>query len=250
MHAKMVGKLIGKQDLIGIPFAGGLSELPYMNARQILVNDRHSELLNLYRVLMENGHSLKAELESHLYHPSTLEEAKKVLESDVDSSPKLIRAASYFIVNWMTRCSGGTDAEQDGSLAMRWTASGGSSIARWNSAVEGLPEWATLLRSKCECTCLDWRDFAKKWKDRKGHALYLDPPWIDAGDDYLHKFSIEDHFEMASWANSLKETRVVIRHSDHPKYRFEYPEGSVWSWLYVDATTQAGNKTGEVLIFK
>ena len=242
MHAERVGELIGKQDLIGIPFAGGLSELPFMNARQLLVNDKNAHLFNLYHILGSHHVLFQARLEQQIYHPKSIEAAKQGILSTNDFE----RAVSYFLINWMSRCSGGTDAELSGSLAMRWTASGGSSIARWNAAVEGLPKWAEIIRSKCECTCLDWREFAKKWKNRKGHALYLDPPWIDAGDDYVHKFTMLDHIEMAAWAEEQTECRVVIRHSDHPEYRKLYRDG--WTFIPVDAVNQAGNKTGEVLI--
>lgn len=245
MHAEKVGKLIGKQDLIGIPFAGGLSELPHMNSRQILVNDKHKELFNLYWALKTHPSEFIRVVKDGLYHPGTLENARQRLQSDLPFD----RACGYFVVNWLTRCSGGEEKEGEGSLAMRWTASGGSSIARWNSAVDGLPKWAEILRTRCECTCLDWREFIEKWNDRKGHAIYLDPPWIEGGEKYVHKFTTKDHTDLAIWAGSLKETAIVLRHSDHPLYREMYQDTG-WEWVQVNAKNQAGNSTGEVLIRK
>lgn len=246
MHAAKVGELIGKQDLIGVVFAGGLSELPFLNARQILVNDKHEQLYNLLKVLTNVPERLIEKLKKLPYHPSTLSDAKAALTSIC----VVERAAGFFVLNWMTRCSGGMEKAGNGNLAMRFTASGGSSIARWNSAVDGLPSWAELLLSKCECTCLDWRGFRAKWSDRKGHALYLDPPWIEAGDDYLHKFILQDHRELSDWARSLQHTTVVIRHSNHPEYQQNYDKELGWEWFPVDAKNQAGNSTGEVLIRK
>lgn len=244
MHAEKVGQLMGKQDLIGIPFAGGLSELPFLQSRQILVNDKHSHLYDLYQQIMKNDGPMQNMLKMYPYHPQSLADAKSKLTSD---SP-FERSLSYFAINWLTRCSGGMEKEGEGSLAMRFTASGGSSIARWNSAVDGIPKWAALLRTKCECTCLDWREFRDKWNDRKGHGLYLDPPWIGAGDDYLHKFTLQDHRELSDWARSLNNTRVVVRHADCSEYQCNYDKDAGWDWTYVDAKNQAGNSTGEVLI--
>lgn len=245
MNAKKVGELIGKQDLVAIVFAGGLSELKYMQARQILVNDLHAKLYNLYHVVSSHPEKLIDILRQQIYHPQTLDDAKTAL---FDTDP-VKAAAGYFIINWMTRCNGGVDDKKKGSgvLAMRWTASGGSSIARWKAAVDGLPEWADLLRSKCECTCLDWRHIRAKWNDRKGHAIYLDPPWIDGGEYYLHKFTPDDQYELACWANSLKYTTVVVRHSDHIGYRMNYRDEH-WDWIPIDARNQHGNETGEYLI--
>jgi len=244
MHAEKPGDLIGKQDLICVPFGGGLSELPFFNARQILINDKHEQLYNLYHVLQNHSNALQDLLSPQLYHPKTLSEAKVWLETGMPTD----KAFAFFLINWLTRCAGGTEKEANGALAMRWTASGGSSIARWRSAVECLPKWAELLRTKCECTCLDWREIADNWKDRKGHALYLDPPWIGAGDDYLHKFSVLDHGSLFGWVKGLSHTTVVIRHSDDPLYREMYKESDGWEWFPVDAKNQAGNSTGEVLI--
>lgn len=247
MHAQKVGELIGKQDLIGVPFAGGLSELPFLNARQILINDMHHFLYDLYWAVKTHESEFIRCTKDWLYHPCSLDRAR----DSIKSGNAFDRAVGYFIINWLTRCAGGMEKESDASLSMRWTASGGSSIARWRSAVEGLPQWAELLKTKCECTCLDWRDFAKKWKDRKGHAIYVDPPWIAGGDDYLHKFTTVDHMGLAEWLGSLKETAVVVRHNDCPAYRQWYPESSFdWEWFAVDAKNQHGNQTREVLIRK
>ena len=246
MHAKKVGELFGKQGVIGVPFAGGLSEIPYFDARQILVNDKNNHLYNLWHVLTEDPDEFQFMLENEIYHPETLSTAK----SNINSENRFDRALAYFICNWMTRCAGGTDSETDGSLAMRWTASGGSSIARWRAAVEGLPKWAEILRTKCECTCLDWQVFAKKWKDRKGHALYVDCPWIKGGEDYVHKFNDGDHFALAQWLDSLTATTIVVRHHDCDQYRNYYSESNGWEWFPVDAVNQAGGETGECLIRK
>ena len=245
MNAHLVGQLLGKQDIIGVVFAGGGSEIPHLRARQIMINDAHSMLINLYRVVTISPGELMRRLEACLYHPTELAEAKELLKSDC----AIDRAFAFFVVNWMTRSAGGSSREINGNLAMRFSASGGSSIARWLSAVRGIPEWAALLKG-CEFTCLEWKAFRDKWVDRPGHALYLDPPWIAAGDDYLHKFSIIDHYQVSDWVRGLESTTVVIRHADCEQYRTYYREDDGWEWFPVEAKNQRGNETGECLIRK
>lgn len=246
-NAKTIGELIGKRDWVGIPFCGGCSEVPHIQARSILLNDLHWHIYNLAKHVAdpETFESLYETVDAQLFHPTPLDRAQSVCKHP-DSYRDIEIAAAYFIVVWMSRSAeAGTGDEFDGQIASRFTASGGSSIRRWRSAVEALPEWHKILRERCEFKCLTWRKFASKCHDREGHGLYVDGPWADAGERYLHKFTEQDHRDMADWLKSFEKTYVVIRHSDHPLYRELYPD---WQWTEIGGRNQGNNKISECLL--
>ncbi len=253
MNALLIGREIGKQALVGIPFCGGCSEIVHIDARQILLADKHRHVITLAKtVACREGYAqLERMVDKILVHPDSLDEARRTLariEANGDESrvdPEW--AAAYFANVWLSRSNAGTDSECRQPLAARWTSSGGSSVKRWRSAISGLGYWHRVLRENVECRCLDWREWTGKWKDASSNALYIDPPWQDAGCEYVHKFTKEDHGELADWLRSLRHTRVVIRHSDHPLYRELYPE---WNWVVIGGRNQGNKKISECLIIK
>ena len=258
MNGERIGEIIGKADWVGIPFAGGCSEVPFIDARSIALNDLNGHIMNLARAIAHEPDWLSKRLEDQLYHPAVLEESQRICKEHAGKplGYSLKWAAAYFVCVWMSRSSdAGTDSELDGKIATRFTASGGSSVKRWRSAVEGLPAWHEVLKNRCEFTCLDWREFLAKCHDREGHVLYVDPPWFEHADDYAEKLAVDHkwfqqpeedaHTELADALRAFKQTRVVIRHSDHPLYRELYRD---WEWNDIGGRNQANNEHTEFLI--
>lgn len=250
-NAKQIADVIGKQSIVAIPFCGGCSEVPYIDARQILINDVHSHIVNLACVVSggECFEKMRKHVERHLLHPLVLETAREHLakiesEEEKPHIPNWKWATAYFINVWMARSNAGTESETKQPLASRFTASGGSSVKRYRSAVDGLTEWHDILKTKCEFTCLDFRQFLSKCKDRVGHAIYGDPPWIGAGDEYKHKFSMDDHAELAATLREFENCRVVVRHSDHEFYREAY---AGWNTYELPSRTQSNEVKKELL---
>lgn len=253
MLAPIVGKTIGKCDWCGVVFAGGMAEVPYIQARAMLVNDLHKDIINLARVVAhrESREWLVAAAQAKVFHPDELADAQnacKTLPPPPINFADPARALEYFVCVWMGRsANAGTDGEFDGKIAVRFTASGGGSNVRYRSAIDSLEAWSqTLMR--CEFTVLDFREFLKKCHDREGHAVYSDAPFPDAGDDYRHKFTVADHRDLAKRLSSFNVARVVARFYDHKLIRELYPE-SEWKWEYLSGRDQANNDTKpEVLL--
>ncbi len=252
INAKIIGEEIGKQAMVSIPFCGGCPEVVYIDARQILLNDLHRHIITLaMTVADEKGFkALREQVENVLVHPCYLDIARAVLREaegaqyhpDVDE----VWAAAYFTNVWLSRSgTAGSDRETDGPVGSRRTTSGGSSVRRWRSAVEGLQFWHTLLKTRCEFLCEDWRVFSRKVRDHNKHAIYIDPPWQGAGAAYIHKFTEQEHRELAAWLHEFQNCRVVIRHSDHPLYRELYPD---WTWVEIGGRNQGNEKISECLI--
>src|SRR5581483_2099678 len=58
MLAAHVGKALDGCSWVGLPFCGGMSEVPHIKARTIVCNDRHRAILNLAAVVRDDRESL------------------------------------------------------------------------------------------------------------------------------------------------------------------------------------------------
>lgn len=258
MNAERIGAEIGKQDMVSVPFCGGCSIALHIDARQILFNDKHRNLIRLCRTVADEAEfkNMQAILEGTLVHPDYLTAARQVLKTNMQSfrpggrlpRPDAEWAAAYFTNVWLSRSgTAGTNREFGGLVSSRRTASGGSSVVRWRSAYEGLPQWHDLFKTRCEFRCEDWRDFVKGIRDVDGQAVYSDPPWIKDGEPYIHQFTEADHCDLAGWHYDFDNCRIVVRHKDCPLYRDLYPEPN-WTWLEIGGRNQGNAKISECLI--
>lgn len=251
MLGSEVGLELGKLDWVGIPFAGGMSELLHIKARGMLVNDLHRDVINLARVVKDDEFFkwFVDEAADAPFHPDVLANAQAELREwgkppgihYIDAQ----RALKYFICCWMGRSAlPGTGAEYHGNLAVRYTASGGGSNVRYRSAIDSLTAFHTVLQA-AEFTVEDFSEFLEKCHDRAGHGIYVDAPWPDDGDGYQHRFTVNDHHELAGMLQRFKLTRVVVRFGDHPLIRELY---SGWNWRMLTSRTQANGAKAEALI--
>ncbi len=189
-----------------------------------------------------------------MFHPEELLVAQRNMQAreghDFVSDKPLHRAEDYFVCAWMGRSAQtGTDAEFSGGLAVRWDAGGGDSVVRYRSAVRGLVAWRKVL-ARAQFSCLDFRLFLDKCHDEPKHGIYCDSPWPGPGEKYKHKFTPEDHAELAKRLAAFKFTRCVCRFYDHPMVRELYPE-SIWEWRHLTGGKKQSNKPGpEVLLVK
>lgn len=251
MNADRIGAEIGTQAMVSIPFCGGCSIVLHVDARQILLSDLHRHIITLAKTVSDEASlvGMMERLDKELVHPDCLRMANMVLASiesaALEPHVNIAWAAAYFTSVWLSRSCAGSDTELTAGLASRRTASGGSSVRRWRSAVEGLPAWREVLRDRCEFVRQDWQAFLSKTRDEAKQAIYIDPPWWDAKVRYKYGFTEQEHRILARRLHEFKNCRVVIRHSDHPLYRELYPD---WTWVEIGGRNQGNKRISECLI--
>ena len=246
--APHVGRALDGCAWVGVPFAGGMSELHEITARTIVVNDLHRHVVNLAYVIALDHRELARRLNQLPFHPDVLLEAQEWCSAHEPNPGGDIRAAMmYFVCVWMGRShKAGTEDEFNSGLSRRWNANGGDSNTRYRSAVRSLVEWQRIMR-RCSFDTLDAFEFLAHCEDATGHGLYIDAPWPDDGAKYRHKFSEDDQRRLAQVLSGYQKCRVVIRYGDHPLIRELYPE-SKWQWQRMEGRTQTNETKQEVLI--
>lgn len=255
-------------SLVVVPFAGGMSELPYIDAAKLLVNDRHRHVINLARVIGDSVlmPKLLGRLQTRIFHPDELAAARLVCARfeqarspaaglfGIDPAAEIATAdarlewaEAYFIATWMSRGgNSGTRAEFRGKLSVRYSPDGGGSAQRFWGAVGGIQAWHRVL-GRCEFTTDDAFDVLDKTHDSPKVGIYCDPPWPDAGDGYANAFSVTDQRRLARKLATFKVTRVVVRFGDHPLIRELYPTPH-WTWHTYPSRTQHNGEFAEVLL--
>jgi DNA adenine methylase len=250
--AKEVGEEFRGLTWLGVPFAGGMTELVHLRAPTIVVSDLHRHIVNLAMVTADGvlGPRLYRALRRTPFHATIHQRAQEFARSGpVAELPDYAAAVSYFAAVWMGRSArAGMASELTGGSCVRWTGNGGSSATRYRSAVGSLRAWRAILQ-RCDFVVMDAFDFLAKTKDEPRHGIYLDPPFPGPGDSYKHKFSVDDQRRLAAKLSTYKQARVVCRFYDHPLIRELYPEGKSWTWRRLSGRDQTNNdEKPEVLI--
>lgn len=245
--APALADLLNDRAHISIPFVGGASILPHLTARAIVCNDLNRDAIRFYRMLSgEYGESLRVQLLNRcrrtLSHPSELERAIHCIES----GSLLGKAWGYWAMCWLGRKGkGGTDHLVNNSISVRWTAVGGTNASRLKAVKEDLEIWVEHFR-RCEWTEMPFAAFLKKVKDDPKCGLYCDPPWVDAGDAYQHKFTANNHIALELHLRRFKKTKVLIRYGDHPSIRELYRKK--WHIREAVSRDQRNKVKGEIWI--
>lgn len=252
--AANVGRALAGCRWVGIPFGGGMCEVTHIRASTILVSDLHPHVLNLAAVIADADllPRLCERLDGLPFHYAVLEAAQRRCVERVRpgrevGGPDLDWAADYFVCAWMARNgTAGTAGEFNAGLSVRWDDGGGDSAVRFRNAAAGLGDWQRAMR-RCAFVRLDVFDFLDRVGDRDGHALYIDPPFPDAGTRYKFAFAESDHVRLADRLAMFRACRVVCRFYDHPLVRDLYP-GPAWTWRRYEGRRQTNDAGPEVLI--
>ena len=239
---------------VGVPFAGGMSELADITASTIVVNDLHRHVINLANVLKDPymGPRLIRQLKREAFHPMTLAEAqewcKRRTERPAVDNRDIEAARYYFITSWMGRShKAGTIDEFNGGLSIRWNSNGGDSNLRYRSAVKSLNAWRRIF-VRCGFSCMDAFGFLDRCDDTENTGIYCDPPFPGPGAKYRHAFSDEDHIRLAQRLAEFDSARVVCRFYDVPLIREIYPERLGWIWRRLTGRKQTNEEAPEALI--
>lgn len=252
--ASRVGDMLSTCSWVGVPFAGGMSELAHIKARSIVVNDLHRHVINLARCIADDAtrRDLFRIVDRLPFHPDTLTESRERCRHAAEG---VEAAAWYFVSVWMNRSGkAGAGDEFRGSLPVRWTSSGGDSNTRYRSAVRSMVAWSRIVK-RCNFQVMDAFDFLPKVKDTPATGIYCDPPFPGPGKDYLHNCGeTEDaqtrwHVRLRDAVERFQETRVVCRFYDHPLIRLLYTR-DCWEWVELTGRKQTNGSAPEILLIR
>ena len=253
-NAKYAGSLLDGCRMVFIPFGGGMSEVPHITAKQILVSDLHEHVVNLCRCLKDatTRQWITEQADAEPYHPVMLRHHQDWANrgpKGTSENPDSYAALSYFVAVWMGRGGkAGSGGELSGSLPVRLDAAGGGCNRRYRTAIEALDEWGRTFK-RCEFVCMDAFDLLDKCKDADDSGIYVDAPWPDAGDVYKHKFDESQQCVLAHALTEFEKARVVVRFGDHPLIRELYPT-TEWTWIERSSRDQANAVKPEVYLVR
>ncbi len=227
--APRIVELLGPHRVYWEPFCGSMAVLLVKPPCVMeTVNDLHGDLINLARVIQDSklGSQLYRQLRrtmmcETLHREAARRHAARTCCVQTDKLD-LSRAYDYFICAWFGRNGlAGTQSYKQG-FCVRYTSKGGHAAKRWGSAIESIPAWRRRLAN---VTILqrDAFELLEKIEDRKGTAIYIDPPYLIKGAKYIYDFEGPDHKRLAELLRRFKLTRVVVSYYDHPLLAKLYP---------------------------
>lgn len=243
--APTIVELLGSHRVYWEPFCGSMAVL-LVKPPCIMetANDLHGDLVNLARVIQHEqfGPKLYRRLRrtmiaEQLFREAAERYAQRTYDSQVDK-PDLDRAYDYFICAWLGRNGvAGTQSYNQG-FCVRYTSRGGDSATRWQSAILSIPAWRRRLAN---VTVLQRNafDLLEKIEDRKGTAIYIDPPYLEKGAKYIHDFDDSEHKRLAEMLARFKLSRVVVSYYDHPLLAELYPD---WARCEVTVSKALANQ--------
>lgn len=226
--APRIVELLGPHRSYFEPFCGSMAVLlAKTEASQENVNDLHGDLINLARVIQDviYGPAFYRRLKRMWLCEETFMEARErlLICPEPERLPNPDRAIDFFVLSWFGRNGVvGTKSYNYGFCA-RWTPNGGHGGKRLASAVDSIPAWRRRMR-RLTILRRDGLEFVESIEDCEGTALYVDPPYLTKGAEYLHEFKPEDHDRLAGLLHHFKKARVVLSYYDHPKLRELYPD--------------------------
>jgi site-specific DNA-adenine methylase len=240
---------------VTVPFCGGLSIVAHLveSAGEIVCNDTHSHAINFYAVISNDlfRRQMIETLERMPFSQQLLEQAQEICKRIVPRTtwPDVDLATQYFVTCWMGRSGkAGTKSEFNGGLAMRWDAGGGSSPLRFQTAVRSIQEFWGPICERCSFVCLKWPQIIAKVKDDPKCGIYADPPWVGAGDDYVHQFDSTAHRYLCEALSAFTKAKVVIRYVDDELIRKFYGGRPQWHIREVTSRDQANGGVKELCI--
>ena len=249
--APAIGAMFDHCKHVSIPFVGGASIVPHLKARGIVANDKNDLAINFYRVMSTDGEErdwLVSRCENTLSHPSEILAAEELVEK-YNNSCAIDRkdlAWAYWAICWIGRKGKGGTSSEGGKPSIRWAANGGNNASRLRSVAKDLVEWKREFE-RCEWMDVCFRVFIPKIKDHGDGGIYIDAPWVGAGDAYFHSFTEEDHKDLRNSLKRFKESSILVRYGDCEFIRELYK-----GWTIVDAKTrsQANKSVKEIWIMK
>lgn len=228
---------LGEHRAYWEPFCGSMAVLLAKPPSSLeTVNDLHGDLINLACVIQHPsyGPELYRRLRRTLLTEPMHREAAAWLAAHADDleTSSIERAYYYFVASWMGRNGMAGTPGYNSGFGVRFTKNGGHAATRFASAVDSIPAWRRRLRT---VTVLqrDGIELLGRIEDAAGVTVYVDPPYLTKGADYLHDFTPDDHRRLAESLQRFRRTRVVVSYYDDPRLDELYPK---WTRRRLQAT--------------
>lgn len=212
-------EILGPHKVYWEPFCGSMAVLMAKPTCEMeTVNDLHGDLINLAKVIQdkEMGFELYDKLSRTLYAEQFFRESKERWIGETNGQPDIDRAHNFFVVSWMGLNGVSGTARSKYQFALRWCRGGGQGARRWRSVVESMPAWHKRLQNVVILR-RDAFELIENIKDTKDTAVYLDPPYFDKSDKYVHDFTADQHEQLAQSLRRFSKARVVVSYYDDPR---------------------------------
>ncbi len=220
MLAPRTVELIGAHKSYWEPFCGSMAVL-FAKPRCPMetVNDLHGDLINLARVIQDPvlGEQLYDKLSRTLCAERFFQESKERWTAGGYDNDKLDiqRAYDYFVTSWLGINGVSGTKRTNYTFALRWCKGGGQGASRWRNTTDSIPAWHQRLRNVLIIQ-RDAFDLIANIEDEKETVIYIDPPYVEKGDKYVHSFQDEEHKQLAEILRRFKKTLVIVSYYDHP----------------------------------
>jgi len=226
---KLAGRIVealGPHKSYFEPFCGSMAVLFAKEPCEMeTVNDLHADLINLARVVSDEelGFKLYDKLARTLYCEQLFRDAKErwLSAPPLNGSPDIERAYDYFVASWMGLNGVSGTERYNYQFALRWCRGGGQGARRWQSVISSMPAWHKRLRN----VVIINRDafiVIDNIKDDSDTAVYIDPPYFDKSDKYVHDFKNSDHTRLAGALGRFRKAKVVVSYYDCEQVRTLY----------------------------
>jgi DNA adenine methylase len=187
------------------PFGGGGSVLLRKSrAHEEIYNDLDREIVNLFRIVRDRGGELKKKLEFTPYSRDEFELSYEPTDDPIEKARRTV------VRSFMGRNPSST-TQAAGSFKAKQVKSYITIAHVWMKYPDALNSITERLRGVIieNDNALD----VIKRHDSEGTAFYVDPPYLpstrDAGTDYRHEMTEEDHIRLAEALNRVKG-KVVL----------------------------------------
>lgn len=244
--APKIIKQLGPHSVYWEPFCGSMAVLlAKPECRMETVNDLHGELINLASVIQDSrlGPCLYRQLRRSWMDESLYDKCREAIHTGEPNGTDLDRAFAYFVASWLGRNgTSGLGTKRVGrSFSVRFTKNGGHGATRYRSAIDSIPGWRRRMRG---VTILrrDGFKLIERIEDAGETAVYVDPPYLMKGADYVHDFKSGDHGRLAELLHRFKQTRVVVSYYDHPRLANLYPDWTKLTYNVSKAMAHQGKR--------
>jgi DNA adenine methylase len=245
---KKIGPLVPWSKIYCEPYCGAASLYWHLKPREVeVLNDLHSEIINLFRVLQNKEQFL--ELQHRLtWTAYSLDEFRLALEMETrqeELSP--VERAWAFFVRQNQGFAGKAESEGEWGRAFGSCRKMAGTASKWRNKLRILPWWHNRI-SRCQLDNRDALEVIRYW-DSPDTTFYLDPPYVlntrVRKQAYKHEQPDKHHNELVELLLGI-QGQALLSGYDSPVYK---PlEDAGWKrWSFKVACCAAGRVRGSNL---